>query len=171
MNPPLTDDVWTRRGVNVLWDGEALARLGAATRAVSLRRFFELGAAGWPEAETPLVNDAALLVAGLDAAIDALEPEEADDWLSQTVYPRIHGFQNAFDGQCALIFWMADPGRWRENSGEGTFDWHLGGKHKGQLLPLGRCLWDGAYVGVRRIEETPAGGKPRWIGLYLPRIS
>lgn len=171
MNPPLTDDVWTRRGINVLWDGLTLARLGAAPKAISLRRFFELNAAGWPKAETPLVNDSAVLVAGLDAAIDALGPDAAEAWIGQIVYPRIYEFQTAFDGQCVLIFWMADQTRWQENSGAGAFDWHLGGKYQGRLLPLGRCLWDGADAGVRRIEETAPGGRPRWIGLYLPRIS
>lgn len=171
MNPPLTDDVWIRRGVSVLWDGQTLARLAAAPRAVSLRRLFTLSDAGWPEEEIRFIDDTALLVAGLDAALDALDPDEAEDWLGQSLYPRIVDFQTAFDGQCALIFWMADRARWCENSAEGVFDWHLAGRHKGRLLPLARCLWDGAYLGVRRIEETAPGGKLRWIGLYLQRIS
>ena len=74
-------------------------------------------------------------------------------------------------GKVALIFWMAEKNRWKENSGEGTFDWHLGGQHQGQLLPLGRCLWDGAYADVRPIEEPGPKGSVKWIGLYLPRIS
>ncbi|MGE5153146.1 MAG: 5'-nucleotidase [Bdellovibrio bacteriovorus] len=171
MNAPLTDDVWIRRGINVLWDGGVLARLGAGPKVISLRRFFELDEAEWPEDETPLVGDSAVMVAGLDVALDALGADEAEEWIQQMLYPRIYEFQRAFAGQSALIFWMAEKERWKENSGEGTFDWHLGGAHQGQLLPLGRCLWDGAYSDVRPIEEPGPKGQAKWIGLYLPRIS
>ncbi len=51
MKAPLEDDVWTRRGINVLWDGAALTRIGPVAAAISLRRFFTLDALGWPEDE------------------------------------------------------------------------------------------------------------------------
>ena len=81
MNQVLLDDVWKRKGINILWDGEVLTDLDAASKVVSLRRFFELYEAGWPEDQIPWINDSALMVAGLDVAIDALTPEEAESWI------------------------------------------------------------------------------------------
>ncbi len=171
MRPPLTDDVWIRRGINILWDGETLAQLEAAPKVISLRRFFELFESGWPEDQIPFINDNALMVAGLDVAIDALAAEEAEHWIEQEVYTKIQDFQSFFDSQCALIFWMAEKSRWRENASENSYEWHLSGKYKGQLLPIGRCIWNGAQNGVRRIEITDAKGKNQWIGLHHHRIS
>ncbi|MBK8636965.1 MAG: 5'-nucleotidase [Chromatiaceae bacterium] len=171
MKASLEDDVWTRRGINVLWDGAALARIGPVAAAISLRRFFTLDALGWPEDETPLVDDQALVVAGLDVALDALDPADIEDWIEQVLYPRIQEFQSVFAGHRALIFWMPDKGRWLENSGEGAFEWRLGSGDQGPRLPLARLLWDGAYRDVQRIEEPGDKGVNRWIGLYLARIS
>jgi hypothetical protein len=167
MNPPLRDEVWKRRGINVLWDGATLGQLQAAPMVISLRRFFELYEAGWPEDDLPLVNEAALVVAGLDAAIDALTPEDAVCFVEQTVYTKLYDFQNWAESQLALIFWMTDKGRWIENPHDNTFDWHLSGVYKGQRFPLGRCIWNGTQPGVRRIETSHGN----WIGLYQMRIS
>jgi hypothetical protein len=167
MNPPLRDEVWKRRGINILWDGDTLAQLEAASQVISLRRFFELYEAGWPDKDLPLVNDSALMVAGLDVVIDTLMPEEAILFLEQTVYTKIYDFQNWAEGQLALIFWMADKGRWVENLHDNTFDWHLNGVHKGQRFPIGRCIWNGTQTGVHRIETSHGN----WIGLFQSRIS
>lgn len=174
MNPPLTDDVWKRKGINILWSGPALAELQAASRVISLRRFFELQQQGWPEEAIPWVGDTALMIAGLDVAVDALPMEEAEHWIEQQVYSKILDFQDCFEGQCALIFWMADEKRWYEVPGDNTFEWYLDGPYKGQRLALGRCIWNGAENGVRRIETPVASkgdGKTQWIGLHHHRIS
>ncbi|MBV5311590.1 hypothetical protein [Chromatium okenii] len=171
MTAPLTDNVWTRRGINVLWDGAALARIGPVSGVISLRRFFELDQARWPEEATPLTGGEALVVAGLDAAIDALDAETVTHWIEQELYPRIQEFQSVFDGRRALIFWMADKSRWLENTGKGCFEWRLGCGNQGQLLPLASLLWNGAHKDVRRIEASAEKGANRWIGLYLARIS
>lgn len=170
MNTPLTDDVWKRRGINILWSGSALTELQAAPKVVSLRRFFELQELGWPEDEIPWVDDAALMVAGLDVAIDALPMEEAEDWIEQQVYSRILDFQDCFQGEASLIFWMADEKRWFEVAGDNAFEWFLDGRYKGQRLALGRCIWNGAQNGVRRVEVSE-NGKSSWIGLHHYRIS
>ncbi|MFC1337523.1 MAG: 5'-nucleotidase [gamma proteobacterium symbiont of Clathrolucina costata] len=170
MNPPLTDDVWKRKGINILWSGELLAELSAAPKVVSLRRFFELQDAGWPEEDMPWVNDSALMVAGLDVAIDALPIEEAEGWIEQQVYTKILDFQDCFEGQMSLIFWMADHARWYETPGESAYEWYLDGKQRGQRLALGRCIWNGAQNGVRRIEAA-INGKDQWVGLHHYRIS
>lgn len=170
MNIPLTDDVWKRKGINVLWSGKALADMNAAPQVISLRRFFELQQHDWPEEEIPWVNDSALIVAGLDVAIDALPLEQAETWIEQQVYRKILDFQEAFQGECSLIFWMADQNRWYETPGEAAYEWHLDGKSRGQRLALGRCLWNGAQNGVRRIENHEHS-KIQWLGLHHQRIS
>ena len=83
MRPPLEIDSWKRRGHTMLWDAGSLASLCHAEQAVTLRRFLRMHGAGWPEAEleATLVKERALVVAGLDAAIDAMEPDEATAWL------------------------------------------------------------------------------------------
>ena len=81
MGPPLEDDIWTRRGISILWDAEMLSRLCQPKQVVSVRHFLQFHSAGWPEGDLPLVNDNVLVVAGLESCIDALPPEEAVDWL------------------------------------------------------------------------------------------
>ena len=57
MGPPLSDDIWMRRGISLLWDAEALATVCTPKQVVSLRQFLLLHAAGWPDADLSLVND------------------------------------------------------------------------------------------------------------------
>ena len=129
MSSVLLDDVWKRRGISVLWDGDTLSQLNAASKIISLRRFFELYEANWPEDELPFINDSAIMVAGLDVIIDALEPDDIVDWLEQQVYTKIQSFQSSIDG-CALIFWMADKNRWKENASENSYNWWLSGHYR-----------------------------------------
>ena len=166
MSAVLLDDVWKRRGISVLWDSDMLSQFNVASEIISLRRFFELYEAGWPEDDMPFINDSALMVAGLDVTIDALTPDEVVDWLEQQVYTKIQSFQSSVDN-CALIFWMAEKNRWIENTGENSYSWWLSGNYKKQTFPIGRCIWNGAQNGVKRIEST----KGHWLGLYHQRIS
>src|SRR4051794_976412 len=39
MGQPLSDDIWTRRGITLLWDDETLSGFCPADRVISLRRF------------------------------------------------------------------------------------------------------------------------------------
>ena len=114
----------------------------------------------------PFINDHAVMVAGLDVMIDALAPDEAVDWVEQQVYTKIQSFQSSVDN-CALIFWMAEKSRWLENAGENSYSWWLSGNYKQQTFSIGRCIWNGAQNGVKRIESA----KGQWLGLYHQRIS
>lgn len=38
--PTLHDDIWTRRGISLLWDADALCRVCTPQQVVSLRRFY-----------------------------------------------------------------------------------------------------------------------------------
>ncbi|MGL4588417.1 MAG: hypothetical protein ACRCVQ_15570 [Acinetobacter ursingii] len=169
MSVALTDEKWKRRGISVLWCGRTLAELNAASQVISLRQFICFYEAGWPE-DMPLLNDAGLFVAGLDVAVDALSPEDALEWLESEIYEMIYDFQNHADA--ALIFWMPDQGRWKEDVTTSTYHWYLAGKYDAQVFPLGQCIWNGAQKDVRRIESAASSGRnSEWLGLYLERIS
>jgi hypothetical protein len=174
MGPPLLDDIWTRRGISLLWDAEALTKLCPPKQVVSVRQFLQLHAAGWAEDRLALVNDKALIVAGLESAIDALTPDEACRWLEGTIYPAIVSYQERVAGggtEASLIFWIVQPNRLDHRSGEDTHYWHCAGEYKGQQIPLSVCLFNGAQSDLRRIHVVDDRKTEQWIGLFHPRIS
>jgi hypothetical protein len=105
-------------------------------------------------------------VAGLDAALDTLESQNAEEWVTQEVYKRIYDFQNWAEGQYALVFWMSKQDRWKEHLENNRYTWLCDGKDRGKEIELGSGIWNGAQLSVRRIESDG-----RWIGLFLDRIS
>ncbi len=172
MGPPLADDIWTRRGITLLWDADKLSGLCTSDQIISLRRFLQLHKAGWPEAELPLVGDTTLVVAGLEGCLDALPPQETENWLEQVVYPAILSFQREVaggGGQAALVFWFVDSKRIRHEVAENIYEWHCDGDHRGKTIALSRCLFNGAQHDLRRIVGAKGVDHP--IGLYHPRIS
>jgi hypothetical protein len=174
MGPPLNDDIWTRRGISILWDADHLARVCSPKEVVSVRQFLRLHASGWPESELSLVNDKALVVAGLESCIDALPPAEAEEWLEKTVYSAIISYQREVsDGgsQAALIFWFADHRRLTFEASDNTYSWHCGTEFRGQQVALSRCLFNGAQHDLRQIHVLNDKKAEVWIGLYHPRIS
>ena len=172
---PLTDDVWSRRGISLLWDAEALATACSPDKVVSLRQFLHLWARGWPDRDMPLVNDELLVVAGLEAAIDALPPEQATDWLEQHVYKAIVSYQREVadgGGQAALVLWLTEHKRLDYQTADDTYTWRCSTEHRGSTIPISRCLFNGAEQDLRRIMVTDAGQPTeRWAGLFHPRIS
>lgn len=170
----LHDDIWTRRGISLLWDAESLSKICTPQQVVSLRRFLQLHALGWPDDQLTLVSDNVLVVAGLESAIDALPPEEASQWLEQVVYKAIISFQREVaDGgnQAALVLWVTENRRLVYQTSDDTYNWHCGTEYRGQTIPLSRCLFNGAEHDLRRIHVVDAKKTEHWIGLYHPRIS
>ena len=174
MGIPLRDDTcWMRQGISLLWDAEQLNRLCEPRQVISLRRFVELHASGWPEDELPFVNDEAVVVAGLESCVDALTPDDADAWLRQDVFAAVLSFQDEVadgGGQAALILWLADHRRLVYETADDIYYWHCGTEYKGQRIPLSKCLFNGAYHDLRQIHVLD-GKKENWVGLYHPRIS
>jgi hypothetical protein len=166
MNPILEDSVWLRKGISVLWDNTTLTELLSKGRSISLREFFGLSEQGWPEESTPFINESTLLVTGLDAALDALDSEESENWSKQVMFQRIIDFQAWAEGQYALVFWMGNENRWNEHLDENRYTWRCDGKGRGKEIELGNGIWNGAQLSVRHIEN-----QGKWIGLYLDRIS
>ena len=174
MGPMLSDDIWMRRGISLLWDAESLAAVCTPKQVVSLRQFLVLNSAGWPEADyEPLLvnNGKTLVVAGLESAIDALPPDEAEAWLCDVVYRAMVAFQQAVGStEASLILWIADVKRLDHHTSDDTHYWHCGTEYKGQQIPLSRCLFNGAQSdrqSIRGGAKKPDAG----VGLYLQRIS
>jgi hypothetical protein len=77
MSPDLQDKTWMSCGISLLWDAEALNEICTPEYVRSLREFMRLHQAGWPEDALKLINNRVLVVAGLEAAMDTLNPLEA----------------------------------------------------------------------------------------------
>jgi hypothetical protein len=174
MSPELGDNTWMHSGVSVLWDAESLNELCPARSVRSLREFLRLHKACWPEDDLRLLNKRALIVAGLEAAMDTLPPDDAVEWLEQKIYPAIRDFQdNVADGggEAALIFWLADAKRFWHRAADNTNHWYCSGEHRQHSIPIGRCLWNGAEASVQRVVARKPDDKARHVGLFLRRIS
>ncbi len=171
--PTLQDDIWTRRGISLLWDAESLAAVCTPQQVISLRRFLQLKSLGWPEDQLSLVNDEVLVVAGLEGAIDALPPEEAIEWLEHVVYKALVSFQREVAGggnEAAVVLWFTDFRRFEYRTSDDTYYWHCSTEFKGQQIPVSRCLFDGSHGDARRIHHRE-DAKECWVGLFHPRVS
>lgn len=172
--PDLHDNNWTRCGISLLWNADALNQICPADTVRSLREFLRLYRVGWPEDALKLANRRAMVIAGLEAAMDTLDPENAILWLEKTVYPAILDFQEEVadgGGEAALIFWLADGTRVFYHPSDNTYNWFCSGEHRKQSIPIGRCIWNGAEGSVRRIIVTNSEKKPTHVGLFQQRIS
>jgi len=170
MNPALLDNTWTTCGVSALWEAAGLHKLAGRSRTVSVREFLRLHAAGWPE-DAEALSERALVVAGLEAVLDALEPAAAQDWMLGTFYKAVHEYCDVGgpgDGgrEAALIVWLADGNRVVRKL-TGGYDWHCAIRSHGKL-PLGNLLFNGAESSVREIRIDGASDSA---GLYCDRIS
>jgi hypothetical protein len=174
MNPDLHDNTWVCCGTSLLWDAKALNRICSTESVRSLREFLLLHQAGWPDDTLRLSNNRTLVVAGLEAAMDTLPPNEAIEWIEQKIYPAVLDFQESVaDGgrEAALILWLADHKRIFHLPSENAYHWHCSGKYRNQSIPLGRCIWNGAESSARRIIAKNSEMKDVWQGLFNSRIS
>jgi len=161
-------------GISILWDAVALNELCSTESVRSLRELLRLFESGWPEDGLNLISKRTLVISGLEAAMDTLNPDEAVEWLEQKVYPAIRDFQDKVadgGGEAALIFWFADPRRLVYSAADNSHHWHCAGQHRAKSIPIGRCIWNGAESSVRMIVASGVDSKERNIGLFLRRIS
>lgn len=100
----LKDSVWQRRGNSWLWDEEARNQICAASEVWSLRQFLRTKG-NWP-VDLPSNGGRTLVVAGLDGSLDLLTPTDAEAWLGDAIKPAILSFQDEYQGDAALVFWL-----------------------------------------------------------------
>jgi hypothetical protein len=163
----LLDTVWQRHGISWIWDSEALHKLASPSEVLSLRQLVRLER-HWPE-ELPSAKGCAMVVAGLDATLDLLSPLEADAWLADELRRTILAFQDYYQGDGALVFWL--PGgdrRLRVETASDAVTWLCGAPHGDRKIDFGRLLWGEAREYPQQILLT-AGGKPS--GLFHLRIT
>lgn len=164
---------WSRRGFALLWEVNTLAELVSTADVVSLRQFFTL-ANDWPE-DLPAANGDALVVSGLEGCLDVLEAKDAQQWLETDLKEAVLSFQDHYEGQAGLIFWLPS-GRHRISMKGSTEQYYWKHRSSGsEGLALGRLLFSGAENEVERLIDSEDGkadydGK-HWIGLHHPRIS
>ena len=163
----LVDSVWQRRGTSWIWDAEALSQVGQASEVWSLRQF--LRAAGqWPE-DLPSNNGQTLIVAGLEGCLDLLQPEDAEQWLADSIKSAILSFQDFWGGDGSLVFWLPGAsGRIIINPATDAVSWRCAAPYSEQLLDLGRILWGEARDYPKEILLRE-GAKA--VGLYHARIT
>lgn len=170
----ITGNAWKRRGFSLLWEPHVLTDLIAPAAVISIRDFFAMRKA-WPD-DLPGAEGDALVVAGLDGCLDSLSDQDAVIWLERDLKPAVLSFQEHYEGQAALILWLASGrARIEMNRADEQYSWKIGIGREGGRLPLGRCLWGGAESDVARIlvskEAAPDVDGDAYVGLHHPRIS
>lgn len=172
----ITGNSWKRRGFSLLWEPRVLTGIIAPTAVMSIREFFAIrNAKAWPD-DLPGSDGDALVVAGLDGCLDSLSEQDAVMWLENDVKSAVLSFQEHYEGQAALILWLAS-GRTRigMDLADEEYFWKVSAGRDGARLPLGRCLWGGADADVSRIlvseEKNPDFDGDAYVGLHHPRIS
>jgi len=164
---------WQRRGFSLLWDAEVLANLVAPKDVISLRQFFAQ-VDDWPE-DLPAVDGDALVVSGFEGCLDVLNGDDAIHWIEVNLKEALLSFQDFYQGQAGLIFWIpSGSSRIFMKGASESYFWRHGG-NKGDGLPIGRLLFSGAEIELERLLNTDNpnadyDGK-YWAGLHHPRIS
>lgn len=164
---------WSRRGFALLWDVRMLVQLVNPRHVVSLRQFFALSG-NWPE-DLPAAEGDALVVSGLEGCLDVLNTDDAERWIEQDLKEAILSFQDNYQGQAGLVFWLPS-GRHRISMRGASEQYYWKHRNSGtEGLAIGRLLFSGAENEVERLLDSEDGkadydGK-HWIGLHHPRIS
>jgi len=163
---PLRDPVWQVRGTSWVWDEEARNQICVASEVWSLRQF--LRAKGqWPD-DLPSNGGRTLVVAGLDGSLDLLTPTDAETWLADTIKSAVLSFQDEWEGDGALVFWL--PGgrnRISTNTATDEVSWLCHTPHR-HPIDLGRILWGQANEYPQEILLRDGG---RVAGLFHLRIT
>lgn len=174
MDEPLETNVWKLRGNAILWAPECLTGWCSPAQVTTVRDFLRLYDAKWAGTEARLVGGRALIVAGLEACIDAIPPSEAQRWLEERFYQATIGFQRevAQGGtEAALVFWFAKENRFEYALAQDAYQWHVSREYGTATLPLLRLLWNGSAAEAQEIRALMPDRSRRKVGLYLQRIS
>lgn len=162
----LLDTVWQRRGTSWVWDEEARNHLCSASEVWSLRQFLRT-TGNWPD-ELPSNGGKTLVVAGLDGSIDLLASADTEAWLGDVIKPAILSFQDGYEGDAALVFWLpSGHNRIKVQASTDAVSWLCHTPH-GHQIDFGRVLWGEANEYPREILLRD-GGKSA--GLFHLRIT
>lgn len=108
------------------------------------------------------------MVAGLDGSLDLLTPTDAEAWLGDAIKPAILSFQDEYEGDAALTFWLpSGHNRIKTQAATDEVSWLCHAPH-GHLIDFGRILWGQANEYPQEILLHD-GGRPA--GLFHLRIT
>lgn len=173
MSPITNDKSFKRKGMSLIWSAELLAELTAYQNAVTIRQFCQMRNK-WPES-LPSKDGYSLTVVGLEGCLDVLSPSDAEKWLAEDIKQLVLSFQDEYEGQRALIFWVPSGiKKIKHIHATDTYIWQCSATHAGSIVELGRILWAGAQKEVRQIisgsvDVTDDMSNAK--GLHHPRIS
>lgn len=163
----MLDTVWQRRGISWIWDTQALSQICSAPEVWSMRQFLR-NSRTWTD-ELPSNNENTLVVAGLEGSLDLLHPEEAENWLNDDIKTAILSFQDYFEGNAALVFWLPScAGRFHINSATDAVSWKCASPYTQEVIDFGRVLWGEAREYPQEIILT---GSQKPSGLFHLRIT
>ncbi|MBT3191162.1 MAG: hypothetical protein HN341_01275 [Verrucomicrobia bacterium] len=157
---------WKRRGSSIVFDRESLGPLiNGDAWMVSLRE-----ALAWttsfprcaPEKQT-------ILITGLSAVLDVMQPEEAERFLSAQVTPLIERVQSRWD-QCGIVLgFVGSESSFEVTSTEEEVLYKRGRKR----VHISQALWDGsATLNLTRLVRHDQGqNRDITMGYYVGRIS
>lgn len=163
-------EAWARCGLTVLWGAEALRDVASPDQVLPLRTLF--GWRGnWPS-DLPANAGHALVATGLEATLDCLAQPDAADWVAADLRDLVLGFQDAYQGQRALVLWL--PSGHQRVTYDAPADAWMWTTADNCRLPLGRLLFSGAEQDVSRISPPGWRGAAEGaglIGLHQVRLS
>lgn len=163
----MRDTVWQRRGISWVWEPEALSAVSKPLEVVSLRQWLRMQR-NW-EDELPSSNGKAVVVAGLDGALDLLAPDDGEAWLGAQVKETILSFQDFYDSDAALIFWLPEGRRrLKVQTGNDVVLWQCAAPNASRKLEFGRILWGEAR---EYPQELMLSGAALPAGLFHLRIT
>lgn len=164
----LLDPVWQVRGTSWVWDEEARNQICGASEVWSLRQFLRASKApgNWPD-DLPSNGGRTLVVAGLDGSLDLLTPTDAEAWLGDAIKPAILSFQDEYEGEAALAFWLPGGHNRITHTATDEVGWLCHAPH-GHQIDLGRILWGQANEYPQEILLRNGG---RHVGLFHSRIT
>jgi len=156
----LRDTVWQRRGTSWVWDEEARNQICAASEVWSLRQFLR-PVGNWPN-DLPSNEGRTLVVAGLDGSLDLLTPGDAEAWLGDVVKPAVLSFQDEYEGEASLVFWLpTGHSRLKVQASTDAVSWLCAAPHGQNKIEFGRILWGEAHEYPQEIllrdDSKPAG--------------
>jgi hypothetical protein len=163
----IVDTVWQRRGVSWIWSDQALNQVARPNEVWSVRELVRASRA-WPDA-LPSNADRTLVVAGLDACLDLMTPQDGDAWLGTDLKSILLSFQDAYAGEAALVFWL--PGgqkRFHTEMASDAIRWQCQAPQRDQMIEFGRLLWGEAREYPQEILLNE-GGRP--VGYFHLRIT
>ena len=161
------DSVWQRRGVSWIWHDDPFAMVARSSEVYSMRQLL-LATRSWPD-DLPSNGGDTLVVAGLDACLDLLSPTDADAWLGGDLKSAILSFQDFYDGQASLVFWLPNgQRRIRIDLATDAVRWRCSAPFTNETIDFGRVLWG---EGREYLQEIILAQGGKSVGLFHSRIT